>query len=167
MSLQNETAEWDGKSADQIRAIFAKYQQSQSYADELITMLDFEFAQRGASWQLKALLESGKRLSPDQIENLAAVFNQLDHWESRLHILQSIPYLPIPSAVELEFEAFIRQSLDYKNKFVRAWAYTGFYELAVQYPEYQSEAMLLLNKAMEQESGSIKVRVRKALQKGF
>ena len=167
MKIQSETAEWDGKSADDIRRIFEKYQSMPQYADNLLELLDYPFTQRGASWQLKAHLESGGTLTENQVIRLISQLKLLEHWESKLHILQIFPRLNLSAQADAEIKNFLDTCLNEKNKFVRAWAYTGLHRLANYFPEYQQEAFERLNQAMETESGSIKVRVRKALAEGF
>ena len=50
-----------------------------------------------------------------------------------------------------------------QEKFVRAWAYNGFYLLAVQHGEYEAEARQLLTMALRDEPASVKARVRNVL----
>jgi len=60
-------------------------------------------------------------------------------------------------------DSFVRKCLKSEVKFVRAWAYQGFFELTKYIPEYKNECQLLCEEAMERESGAIKSRVRKVL----
>ncbi|MEM8858280.1 MAG: hypothetical protein AAGD96_08170 [Chloroflexota bacterium] len=130
-------------------------------------MLDNPFTQRGASWQVKAFFESGGELKPDQTNQIFKHLPTYEHWETKLHILQIFPYLEFPVHKKNVIKTFLDDCLQAKNKFVRAWAFTGLHQLASTFPEYQQEAFERLNRAMETESGSIKVRVRKALAAGF
>jgi len=61
-------------------------------------------------------------------------------------------------------EIFLRVCLLDNNKFVRAWAYKGFYELAVQYPK---ETRQFFEMAMRDEAPSVKSRIRNIMKKGF
>ncbi len=61
----------------------------------------------------------------------------------------------------------MRKCLEDDNKFVRAWAYNGFYELAKQYPEYRTEAGQLFEMALRDEAASVKARVRNVMKQGF
>lgn len=160
MSLKNETAEWDGKSAEGIKAIFSKYHRGDQFADNLIEMLEFPAAQKGASWMLKAFLEDDGWLTAGQTEKLFLTLSNLDHWETDLHILQSLPFLDFGDSTKKELEAFLRQNLKAKNKFVRAWAYNGFYLLGQAFPEFAEEAEALLIDAMATEAPSVKARIR-------
>ncbi len=55
---------------------------------------------------------------------------------------------------------FLRVGLQDKNKFVRAWSYSGFYLLGQQYPEYQDEAKAYIVAAMQDEAPSVQARLR-------
>ena len=76
-------------------------------------------------------------------------------------------YLPVAEGQRVQVEAFLRQALVSEQKFVRAWAYDGFYQLAKQYPEYQQEAMSFFAMAMDDEVASVKARVRNIIKQGF
>ena len=95
------------------------------------------------------------------------MLQSLEHWESRLHVLQSIPYMPIPGTHKKKVETFLRECLVDDVKFVKAWAYSGFYELAVQYPEYQDEAEQFFEMAMRDQPASVRSRIRNIMKKGF
>lgn len=160
MSHQQRTAEWDGKSAEGIKAIFAKYHREDDFADNLITMLEFPAAQKGASWQLKAWLEDGASLSDEQLEQFYAHMPNFKNWETQLHYLQSLPYLSIPESQKEPVRTFLDQCLASKNKFVRAWTYNGYHLLAQQHSEFTEKVDVMLINALESEAPSVKARIR-------
>ena len=167
MSLQQDLAQWDGKSAVAITAVYTTHHQTDNFIPVLIASLADPVAQKGGSWCLKKHLETAGTLTPAQIDQIYGSLPQLDNWETKLHLLQSVPYLPISPKQEKVVESFIRQNIISDKKFVRAWAYYGLYELAVQYPNYQQETEQVLTDAMQTESGSVQARIRQALKKGF
>ena len=83
------------------------------------------------------------------------------------HILQCLPYLAIPKKDKDKVQRFLRKCLVEDNKFLRAWAYNGFYELAVQYPEHVEETKQFFEMAMRDEAPSVKARIRNMMKKGF
>ena len=105
-------------------------------------------------------LESDQNLAANEVKKLFKALSTLKSWESKLHILQCIPYMSIGRSQKKDVEAFLRLCLSDSNKFVRAWAYNGFYELACQHSEYKDEAKLFLAMAMKDEAPSIKARIR-------
>jgi hypothetical protein len=75
--------------------------------------------------------------------------------------------MPISKNEIKTVEAFLRVSLTDSNKFIRAWAYNGFYEMAIQYPEYKNETKQFFEMAMRDEAASVKARIRNIIKKDF
>ncbi|MGK7926108.1 MAG: hypothetical protein AB4290_12845 [Spirulina sp.] len=167
MSIESEIKGWNGKSADEITEIFQTYSDTPVFIDTLIELFKIPSCQKGATWLLKAWLDKGNNLKSEQIAKLFSSLDILEHWEAKLHLLQSLPFLPIAHSQKQQVEGFLRTTLPDRNKFVRAWSYNGFYELARQYPEYQEETEQFLEMAMRDEAASVKARIRKLVKKGF
>ncbi len=167
MTLEKQLIAWDGKSTDVISAIYASQIDNDTFISEVITLIEHSCYEKGATWLLKHHLESGGTLQIVDINSLYQGFADLQGWEARLHALQSMPYMPITKPMKTIVEMFVRHGLTDSNKFVRAWAYNGFYELALQYPEYQAEALQFFNMALKDEAASVKARVRNIMKKGF
>lgn len=55
------------------------------------------------------------------------------------------------------------KGLSDNNKFVRAWAYNGLYELSRQYEDLRIETMLLLDAGLNDEAASVRARIRNIL----
>lgn len=167
MGIEQEIKKWDEKSAKHIGEIYARYSHKSSFTSEIISFIGQASLQKGASWLLKKNLESSKKLEQSNIRKVYGLLKKLEHWETKLHILQSIPYMPIEKSQKKRVETFLRECLMDSNKFVKAWAYNGFYELSIQHEEYQEETRQLLEMAMRDEPASVKARVRKIMEKGF
>ncbi len=167
MRLKQEIEAWDGKSADDIQDIYNRYSQGSTFVSEIIRLAKEQPLQRGATWLLKRHLENTECLELRAIKNVYQLLPTLEHWETKLHVLQCIQYMPIPRTHKTKVETFLRECLVDNTKFVRAWAYNGFYKLAVQYPEYQEETKHLFVMAMKNEAASIKARIRKVMERGF
>lgn len=163
MTLSDEIGLWDGKTVAIIDDIFNRYRDQPTFLDELVNGLADPQLQRGGSWLLKKALEEKQALSSAQVEQIYMVLDQLDHWETKLHILQSMDKLPIPSEQAATVEAFLQRCLNDKKKFVKAWAYNGYHLLGRQHPIYQTEADALLQKGLLEESASVKARIRNIL----
>ena len=167
MTLASEIAKWDGKSADDISDIYEAFHARSNFADQLLTLLGDAENQKGASWLLKAWCEDGNRLDAAQCSSIYKVLSRLGCWETKLHILQCLSYMLIAKKDRKILESFLRSTLSDTNKFVRAWSYNGFYELARQHPEYREETEKLFEMAMRDEAASVKARIRNLLKKGF
>ncbi len=165
MNIRKELNNWDGKSADDIRLIYTQYHQEQSFISELIRLIKDTSHQKGATWLLKSHVSEVGHIDSGTATKIYALLTKLDNWESKLHILQSIPGMPIEKSVKISVEIFLRECLSDSNKFVRAWTYHGFFELASQYPEYMEETRLFFDMAMRDEAPSVKARIRNIYKK--
>lgn len=167
MSIEKDILAWDGKSADAIRAVFESHHKKTGFLQTIVRLAKDPSFQKGATWLLKAALESGQKLQKEQVKEIYGSLDSRAHWETKLHILQSVPYMPVEKDSVQHLYNFIRATLTDSKKFVRAWSYNGFYELAVQYPEYVNEAKQLFETAMNDEAASVKARIRNIVKKGF
>ena len=162
-SLISEIQTWDGKSSDSISEIYYRYYQDTSFIKQLIASIKVIELQKGSTWLLKKYLEEKGELKAGEINKVYTLLPQLEHWEAKLHILQSISYMPIKTHLKKGVEAFLRKCVSDHNKFVRAWAYSGLHELASEHREYRDEVKTLLEEALQNESASVKARVRNAM----
>lgn len=167
MELEQELLGWDGKSSDDIQAIYTHHNEDPAFVSKLIELCQQAVFQKGVTWLLKHHLEAGQVLTEKETTALLNLLPSIEHWESKLHILQCLPYLKIASADKHKVEALLRECLTDQNKFVRAWAYNGFYEVSRQYPEYEHETKQLFEIAMRDEAPSVKARIRNIIKKGF
>jgi hypothetical protein len=169
MSLRDEIASWDEKDAVAIGNVYHRYSSDDSFLADVVSLLPEPPLQRGATWLLKHHFEvDGGEIDSNLAQQIYGEVTGLQHWESRLHVLQCMQYLPIPKRNLKTVERFVRDGLVDEIKFVRAWAYNGFGELARQYPKYRDEAQRLCENALLHETaGSVKARVRRVLKQGF
>lgn len=163
MRIQQEIANWDGTSVEVLQAIYDCHGLEAEFGTALVPLLKEPKLERGASWLLKQHLEAGGVLAAADVKRVFQSLPDLIEWETQLHLLQSLPYLTIGKRDVKQVEVFLRRCLASENKFVRAWAYNGFYELSLQHPQFQAEADQLLEQALEDEAASVKARVRNIL----
>ncbi|MEM8817430.1 MAG: hypothetical protein AAFX56_05170 [Pseudomonadota bacterium] len=167
MSIRRQLEGLDDHSVESLRRLYSDRYTDKSFVKEIAELIGHAAHERVATWLLKYHLEQGGQLGLRSIDEIYRLVDSLEHWEAKLHILQSIPYMPIPSKRREQVESFIRDCLTDDNKLVRAWAYGGFYELASSYADYQAEAAGLFAKALRDEAASVKARVRIVAKKGF
>jgi len=166
INLESEIANWDGHCATDIEEIFDRYLSGADFINHLITLLDDELLQNGASWLLKHYFETSGVIDKNQAELILSKLYQLNTWQAQLHILQSLAYIPIAVDKKEHVEYFLRNSLSSKNRYVRAWAYDGFYLLSTQFSEYAVEVEQFFEMAMKDEAPSVKARIRNIIKKG-
>ncbi len=167
MSLSLAIEKWNGKSADEIAVIYDLYHDKQNFHQKIIGLIESKLYQNGASWLLKHDFELGGHLNNKEITKVYELLSKVELWEARLHLLQSIEYMPISQADIKHVESFLRLTLSDSNKFVRAWSYNGFYLLAKQHVKYQEEVSHFFEMAMRDEAPSVKARIRNILKTGF
>jgi hypothetical protein len=92
---------------------------------------------------------------------------KLNSWQSKLHLLQCVSYFKVSKSNRKKLELFLRDCLASSNKFVRAWAYNGFYLLAMQHPQYKEETQSFFKMALRDEAASVKARIRNIMKQGF
>jgi len=165
MNLEQEITASDAKSSGDMGSIYSRYCDDDLFVRQIIEMAQREPLQKDATWLLKQHFENGHRIDEGQVTNIAKLLPDLTCWETKLHILQCLPYITIPSTEKIGIERFLRTCLVDTNKFVRAWAYNGFYELALQHPEYIAETKHFFELAMKDEAASVKARIRNILKK--
>ncbi len=166
-ALQQAILTYDGKSVRALEQVFQQHADQSDFINELMPLILIANCQHAATWLLKKWLDSGNPLSQSQVNLILSDLTQLSGWESTLLVLQCLSHFTIPAEHRQSVEQFLRSALAGHNKFVRAWAYNGFYVLAKQYPAYQTEAQALFEMAMRDESASIKARVRQVMKAGF
>lgn len=95
MNIEKDIANWDGKSSSDIEAIYKCYCDDESFVSNLLDLSQNTELQKGTSWLMKRYLEDNHRLGKNEIASLFKLLSKLQHWETRMHILQCIPYMPI------------------------------------------------------------------------
>ncbi|WP_448250481.1 hypothetical protein [Thalassotalea agariperforans] len=91
MHIEKEIKEWDGKSSADIKTIYNSYNSEPNFANTITSLSLTQACEKGGTWLLKAWLECGNNLEQQLVEKIYGSLEQLEHWEAKLHILQSIP----------------------------------------------------------------------------
>ena len=161
MGLKEEIERIDGDSGS-LELLLARHQSTRSFVNQLVLLIapDEPKTQVKATALLKRLAENKSRFSRPQ---LAAIFDSLvevTHWEAKLHLCQMLQHVKIPNGSETKVVWFLERCLSEENKFLRAWAYNGFYELAKQHHEYYDYAVEQLTRAQKEKSAAVKARLR-------
>lgn len=160
MSLHDDILLWDKKSKQDILVIYAKYSDADDFFEKLLAIAVDIQCSEGATWLIKHALEHGMVLRHDQTTRLCALSEQAMPWQSVLHILQVLPFIVVPVEAKHSIMSFARIHTEHENKFVRAWAYNGLYELANTYPEFRDGLLTVFDAAEETEPPAVKARIR-------
>ncbi len=167
MSLALEIRQWDEASVAYLQAVYQRHSERAGFVSDVVEFLGDCALQKGASWLLKRYLQAGKPISGADTAMVFGRLHAIEHWQSKLNLLQSLSFMEIGEMQRKSVEAFVRHCLADDNTFVRAWAYDGFYRLAMQYPEYENEVKLFFDMALRDEAPSVKARIRNIMKEGF
>jgi hypothetical protein len=159
---------WSDRPSDEMADLYQLLSDQPDFDHKLISALDGdETIHRVVTWLMKHHLELKQEFDGDVVEKIFSSLDVLNNWEAKLHLLQCLPYIRIPATYRSETEAFVKSCLTEINKFVRAWAYNGMYELACQFPDMRPEAEKLFNDVADDEAASVKARIRNIQKQGF
>jgi len=160
--LEQEIYEWESLAVGTPSALYERHSADPDFVPKLVALLTEVPGQRGSTWLLKHHLEtSPDSIDPELAGQIYSNCSTLEHWEAKLHLLQCIALLPVPTEQAQAVAGFIRECVSSNKKFVKAWAYSAFSELAAQHLEYQDEANALLDFAFENETAaSVRARIR-------
>ena len=163
--LTEELGAWDGKSTAALQSIYRRYCADEDFVATILAHVADVNLQRAATWMLKRHLELGNPLSVGECRSILGSLSVQQDWESKLHLLQCLPYLSIPDEDRVGLEQFLDACVRSDKKFVRAWAYSGLGELALRFPQYRETVEGMLARASASETASVRARIRN-LRKG-
>lgn len=164
-NLEEALSAWDGKSRAQIAAVYDAQSDRTGFLAQLLNLLPDPHHQIGVTWLLKRYLEKNRAVNRHDAARIYLRFPGVEDWEARLHLLQCVPLLPIACEQKRTVATFLRTGLESDNKFVRAWSYSGFFELSEQHEEFENEMIDHVRYALAHEPASIQARLRQVLKK--
>ena len=162
-TLSEEIASWDGSSAAALHSTYERHCAEEQFVATLLAHIADVDLQRAATWLLKKHLEMGHSLSAGDCRAIFARLSVQEHWETKLHVLQCLPYLEIADEDSVGLEEFLDGCIGSEKKFVRAWAYNGYNELSLRFPRYRETVDRMLARASESEAPSVRARIRNLL----
>jgi len=162
--LNNKLKLWDGVHIECLTELYSENYSSSDFFESLVTIcVNEQDLQKTATWLIKHHYDNGQTLPEQLTERLLISCETVKNWEAKLHLLQLLPHFKLTDKSIIISEDFIRKCLEDKNRFVRAWAYNGLYELTKYIPELKTELEFICQRAMETESAAIKSKVKKIL----
>lgn len=165
LNLEEALSAWDGKSGARITAVYDAHSHRADFLERLLVLLPDPSHQIGVTWLLKRYLEKHQAVNPRDVARIYQQCPGVVDWEARLHLLQSVPLLPIAREQKQIVAVFLRAGIESDNKFVRAWSYSGFFDLSAQHEEFENEMIEHVTYAFAQEPASIQARLRQVLKK--
>jgi len=162
--LKNKLKLWDGVHIEYLTELYGVNSSSLDFFESLVTIcVNEQDLQKPATWLIKHHYDNGQTLPESLTERLLTTCKSVENWEAKLHLLQLLPHFQLTDKSIIITEDFARKCLADNNKFVRAWAYNGLYELTKYIPELKTELEFICQRGMETESAAIKSKVRKII----
>ncbi len=164
--LTDLLSQWDRKHTDFLKSIYKKGCLKPSFINDLIkiysTSNEFECS---TSWILKHHFDNGKKLKEEQTDLVLKKLEELEYWENQLHLLQIIPKVHLTQRQTESIEPVIRKLLKSEKKFVKAAAFEAYFEVVKLFPLLKNEFLIICEDALVKESASVKVKIRRILNK--
>ena len=160
--------QYDRKDTAILKVLGSTFASDPDYADALVELSSSEHPQVacGATWLLKAFVETGGSLSPSQTRDLISSLEQIAEWDAQLHVCQSVAKLTIPAVSADTLYAWLEKLINHERPFVRAWSIDAFCRLADQHNSFLPNAEKALKRSADDPAASVRARVRN-LQKSF
>ncbi len=161
--LITRLADYDGKRVEVLERIRDEVQPSAPVLDEAIALGAGEDGAiaAGATWLLRAWIESGVELTSAQtVELIESLDADGDPWAC-LHICQVVGSLVIPESGADTVAAFLEGCRGSERPFLRAWATDGLYRLARQHSRFADQAERALEEATLDPAASVRARARR------
>ena len=167
MALRDDILSWDGKSSAAITQVYEAHASSRGFLGRLVSLSGDAECEVGATWLVKHHIEAGASMNQDQADKWYALAPNLSHWGAKLHLLQCMPVVAVPKGRAAKIEKWLSACLTSEKKFVRAWALSGYADLARAHPKYHDQAMDMLEDARENDpAASVRARARQVLNAG-
>lgn len=165
--LYDALCAYDGKAITLLSEAQAKHGKTPTFLTELVALAASENSRvsEGATWLIKANLEKGIRLTPDQTQNLVENLKKVTTWQAQLHTCHSFEYFDIPVDQASSVADWLIPLLQHQRPFLRAWSMNAFQILAAQHKKYLKQAKAALTDAEKDPAASVRARARNVSKK--
>lgn len=165
MDLAKRITDWDGKNTHYLERVYQDVSKKSDFVSSVFAAIGKPKHQIAATWLLKRFLEQKHSLTGRESARFCQSLSKLKHWQSKLHGLQCLPNVKVSPSMAERVYSFAKSCITADNKFVRAWAYGGLYNLSEQHPRYREEALAFVEMARHDEPASVNARIRQVLKR--
>lgn len=157
-TLRRELTEYDGRNPTILAEMSRRHHDHAAFLSELVSLAsDAEtVVSEGATWIIKAQLEEGNTLSPQDVQRLVSRLDDVTAWQAQLHICQSLRYIAVPENAAGALEAWLKKIVNAPRPFLRAWALDALCGVLGA----GSRTQALLDQMESDEAASVRARVR-------
>jgi len=162
MNILNSLKKFDGKHTDVLEQLAATAPRDESALAQLLAAAehDEDSIQVAATWVLKRWNDEHEPMVETCAADLVRLLGMARHWEVRLHLLQILSSVSLPTARMAALKKRLPELAGDENKLVRAWTYSVYAAVGDRQPKFQREVCLILERAEADEAASVRARVR-------
>jgi hypothetical protein len=162
VSVESLLESWDGRGVEPFRHAAQVVPQEPAALMGLLRLArsPSDRVEVGATWVLKHHLEAGVVCDGRTGGSLIALISRARREESRLHLLQCLPFLQLSAAQATKLHPTLLEEIASPNAFVRAWAYNGLGLLVRHDDRFLPEVRDLFQAAMASDTAAVKARIR-------
>ena len=161
--LEIDLLECSPGDSGRLKQIYQTYSRSEDFLSRLISCCESGNLEQSATWLIKRHLEAGRPADAQESSRIVSLLESASHWQTKLHILQSVRHLDIPGCDRQSCFSSLKILIRHRRNFVRAWAYDALYALAQQDAGLRGEAMQLFFAAQDDSAASVQARIRNIL----
>ena len=163
MNITERLRQFDGRHVKPLEDLATQLLHVEGSVDELLALSNIADArtQTAATWILKRLQELGIILTAAQTLSVFRLLRNVSGWEARLHLLQMLDSLEIPSRNSAQLLKLLAEFLDDENKLIRAWSYNGLFVVGEQHQKHRRAIAVSLQAAQSDDAASVRARIRR------
>lgn len=161
-NLIKQLSGWDRKHTDYLIALYNENSNKVDFIDVIINVyLQSNDLDHSTTWLIKHFVDEGNRLNDSQTDKVLSKINELEYWESLLHLLQLIPTMRLTPKNAKSIEHCVHSLMSSEKKFVKAAAYDAYFEIVKIFPKLRNEFHMRCEDALQNESAAIRSKVKK------
>lgn len=149
--------------AARLERVFEAFGNRPDFPARLVRWIGSARHEAGATWLLRKCLQGRRDAGVLIADDVYVRAPSATDWQANLHLLQSIPLLPISDEKVSTVWGWLTHQSRSDRPFVRAWAYNGLHLVAWQAPEFRDRAKRRLAEGLEDPSAAVRARVRATL----
>ncbi|WP_371224356.1 hypothetical protein [Roseovarius sp. 2305UL8-3] len=161
--LETYLREFDGVAVSALSEARVAFRDAEGYLDEVIALCGHEeqLLSQGATWILKAELEDGAKLSPQQVSRVMAVLQKVTAWQAALHLCQCLDRLDLDPNQAQATIAWASSYSGHPRPFLRAWSLHVQVMLGCRVKTAWPHVRTVLEEAEHDTAASVRARARK------
>ena len=153
---------FDGKHTAPLETFVRHLDVSPGLIDELLdyAATDDDPIPAAATWVLRRIAEAGAMWTAAQRTEFVRCLDHASSWETRLHLLQTIPLLRFTRAQAGKLIPILRTCLEDRRAFVRTWSYQAFAAIGDDHDGFRDDVHEIIAIGERETAASVRARIR-------